>query len=123
MMPTKFQQLSSYERFGVFRLLAKGETANDPELAGVMLETADHFRSQSRVKTGVFRWTPIVLALLLAVGALSAVVDGQVGMAFFLLFIAICAVANIMLNPWTRPRNVARSAEASRRVLASIHQD
>lgn len=119
----KFQQLSSYERFRVFRLLAKGETANDPELAGVMLETADHFRSQSRVKAGVFRWTPIVLALLLAVGVLPAVVDGQVGMAFFLLFIAICTVANVMLNPWTRPRNVARSAEASRRVLASIDQD
>lgn len=118
MTPTQFQQLPSHEQFRVFRLLAKGETASDPELAAVTLETTDHFRSQNRVKAGVFRWAPIVLALLLAVSSLSDAIEGQVGMVFFLLFIAICAVANLMLNPWTRPKNVARSAEASRRVLA-----
>jgi hypothetical protein len=119
MMPTQFQQLSSHEQFRVYRLLTKGETASDPELAAITLETAGHFRSQNRVKARVFRWAPMVLALCLAIGALPDAVDGQVGVVFFLLFILLGVVANLMLNPWTRPKNVAKSMEASRRVVAS----
>jgi len=119
MVSTRFQQLSSYEQFRVYRLLTKGETASDPELAAITLEAAGHFRSQNRVKARVFRWVPIVLALCLAVGALPDAVEGQVGVVFFLVFILLSVVANFMLNPWTRPKNVAKSMEASRRAVAS----
>lgn len=123
MMPTKFDQLSSYEQFRVFRFLTKGETANDPGLAAITLEAAEHFRSQSRAKAGIFRWAPIVMAVILVVAVLPDVIKGQVGMVFFLLFIALCAVANLMLNPWIRPKNVAKSAEASRQVISPVGRD
>jgi hypothetical protein len=119
MMQTQFQQLSTHEQFRVYRLLAKGETVSDPELAAITLETAGHFRSQNRVKARVFRWAPMVLALCLAIGALPGAVEGQVGGVLFLLFILLSVVANLMLNPWTRPKNVVKSMEASRRVVAS----
>jgi hypothetical protein len=61
----------------------------------------------------------MVLALSLVVFTLPGALDGQVEMVIFLLLIVLGAVGNIVLNPWTRPKNVARSAEASKRVLAS----
>jgi hypothetical protein len=122
-VPQKFRELSSIDQFRVCRFLTRGDAPDDPELAAVTLETADYLRSQSRVKAEVFRWTPIVLALILAVSAVPNAMEGQVGMLFFLLFLVICAVANLMLNPWTRPTSVVRSAEASRRILASSGRD
>jgi len=122
-MPKQFQQLSVYEQCRVYRLLTKGETANDPELAAITLEISGHFRSQNRVKAEVFRWAPMVVALCLAASVLPNAVEGQVGVMLFLVFILLGVVANLMLNPWTRPKNVARSEEASRRLVDTVGRD
>lgn len=59
----------------------------------------------------------MVLALVLIVGILPDALDGQVGLVILLLFIVLGVMGNLMLNPWTRPKNVAKSMEASRRVM------
>jgi hypothetical protein len=62
----------------------------------------------------------MVLALPLLFYTLPGALVGQVGMMILLLLIALGAIGNIMLNPWTRPKNVAKSMEASRRIVAQI---
>ncbi len=62
----------------------------------------------------------MVLALFLIVFALPGALDGQVEMVILFLFIVLGVVGNIMLNPWTRPKNVARSKEASRRIVVQM---
>lgn len=118
-MPPKFRELSSFDQFRVCRFLTRGEAPDDPELAAITLDAAGSYQTKSRVLAALLRWWPMVLALFLIVFALPGALDGQVEMFIFLLFIALGVVGNIMLNPWTRPKNVARSLEASRRVVGS----
>lgn len=62
----------------------------------------------------------MVLALFLIAFVLPGALDGQVEMMILFLFIVLGVVGNIMLNPWTRPKNVARSMDASRRIVAQV---
>jgi len=62
----------------------------------------------------------MVLALSLVVLTLPGVLDGQAEMMVFFLFIVLGVIGNIMLNPWTRPKNVAKSMVASRRIVAQM---
>lgn len=117
-MPSKFRELSSFDQFRVCRFLTRGEAPTDPELAGITLDAAEHYQTRSRAAAALFRWCPMVLALALFVLTLPGALDGQVEMVIFFLFIVLGVVGNIMLNPWTRPKNVARSVEASKRVVA-----
>ena len=117
-MPRKFRELSSIDQFRVCRFLTRGEAPDDPELATITLEEARRYQTESHVVTALFRWWPIALALALTVSTLPGALDGQVEMAIFFLFILLGVVGSLMLNPWTSPKNVARSAEASRRVVA-----
>lgn len=116
-MPPKFRELSSFDQFRVFRFLTRGDAPDDPVLAAITLDAAGRYQTQSRVLAALFRWWPMVLALLLIALTLPRALDGQVEMVIFFLFIVLGVVGNIMLNPWTRPKNVARSLEASRRVV------
>jgi hypothetical protein len=62
----------------------------------------------------------MVLAFFLAIFFISGALDGQVEMVIFLLLIALGVVGNITLNPWTRPKNVSKSMEASRRIVIQM---
>jgi hypothetical protein len=119
-VPPKFRKLSSFDQFRVCRFLTRGVAPNDPELAAITLDAAESYQTQSRALALLFRWLPMVLALSLIVFTLPAALDGKVEMVIFFLFIVLGVAANLMLNPWTRPKNVARSTEASRRVLAQM---
>lgn len=118
-MPPEFRELSSLDQFRVCRFLTRGEAPDEPGLAAITLDTAEYFQARSRVVAVVFRWSPFVLALSLIVSTLSGALDGQVEMMIFVLFVVLGVVGNLLLNPWTRPKNVVRSMEASKRVLAS----
>lgn len=119
-VPPKFRELSSLDQFRVGRFLTRGEAPDDPELAAITLEAAGRYQTQSRVLAALFGWFPMVLALLLMVSTFPAALDGQVEMVIFFLFSVLGVVGNITLNPWTRPKNVAKSMEASRRIAAQI---
>lgn len=51
--------------------------------------------------------------------ALPKAVEGDAAMAIVYAVIVLTSVGDFMLNPATRPKNIARSLEASRRVVAS----
>lgn len=118
-MPPKFRQLSSSDQFRVCRLLTRGAAPEDPELAAITLEAAEYYQTRDRVVAEVFRWCPFVVALSVIGSTLLGARDGQVEMVSFFLLGVLGVIGNLMLNPWTRPKNVTRSAEASKRVLAS----
>jgi hypothetical protein len=119
-MPPKFRELSSFDQFRVCRFLTRGETPDDPELAAITLNAGRRYQTRSRVLAVLLGWWPMVLAFFLIVWALPRALDGQVEMVILFLFIVLGVVGNIMLNPWTRPKNVAKSMEASRRVAARL---
>jgi hypothetical protein len=119
-VPPKFRELSSFDQFRVCRFLTRGEAADDPELAAITLEVAGRYQTESRVLAALLGWWPMVLALFLIVFALPGALDGQVEMVILFLFIVLGVVGNITMNPWTRPKNVARSMEASRRIVAQM---
>lgn len=60
----------------------------------------------------------MVLALPLIVFTLPGALDGQVEMVIFFLLVVLGVVGSKMLNPWTRPKNVAKSMEASKQIVA-----
>lgn len=118
-MPAKYRQLPTLDQFRVQRFLTRGEAPNDPGLAAITLDAAESYQTKSRVLAALFRWVPMVLALLLAIPILPGALDGQIEKMILLLLIVLGVVGNLMLNPWTRPKNVAKSMEASKGVIAS----
>jgi hypothetical protein len=119
-VPPKKNQLSVFDQFRVNRFLTRGEAPNDPELAATTLDVAERYQTKSRVLAALFRWWPTVLAVPLILFTLPGALDGQGEMVIFFLFVVLGIVGNIMLNPWTRPGNVTKSMEASRRIVAQM---
>jgi hypothetical protein len=109
------------DQFRVFRFLTRGEAPAERKLAAITLDAAERYQTRSRVLSALFRWLPIALAFSLIVSSLSGALDGRVEMVVVLLFGALGLVGNLMLNPWTRPTNVARSLKASRGVVRHEH--
>ena len=111
-MPQKFQALSSSDQLRVNRFLAQGEMPDDPELAAVALEVGESYQAQRPIRAAVMRWVPMAFALFFAAFALLGALDGELGYVILLVVIALGFIGNLMLNPASRPKNVARSVEA-----------
>jgi len=118
-MPPKFRELPISDQFRVCRFLTRGEAPDDPELAAITLDTAEWYRTQRRALAELYRWSPAVLALCLIVFTLPDALKGEVGMVIIFSFVVLGLIGNLVLNPWTRPKNVDRCREASRRIVAS----
>lgn len=85
-----------------------------------MLDAGRDYQTKSRALAALLGWLPIVLGLSLIVSTLPGALNGQVEMVILVLLIVLGGVGNILLNPWIRPKNVAKSIEESRsRVVAS----
>jgi hypothetical protein len=119
-VPPKFRELSVVDQFRVCRFLTRGEPPDDPKLAAIMLDAAGRYQTESRALAALLGWWPMVLALFIIGFALPGALDGEVEMVILFLFVVLGVVGNILANPWTRPKNVARSMEASRRIVAQM---
>lgn len=117
-MPPKFRKLSSFDQFRVCRFLTRGEAPDDPELAAITVDAGGRYQAESRALAALLGWWPMVLAFFLIVWVLPGALDGQVEMVIVFLFVVLGVVGNVMLNPWTRPKNVTRSMDASRQIAA-----
>lgn len=111
-MPPKFRALSSSDQLRVNRFLAQGESPDDPKLAAVTLEVGESYQAQRPIRAAAMRWAPMAFALFFAAFALLGTLDGEIGYVILLAVIVSGFVANLMLNPACRPKNVARSVEA-----------
>lgn len=115
-MPPKFRELSTVDQFRVCRFLTRGEAPDDPKLAAITLDAAGRYQTKSRALAALLGWWPMVLALFIFTFALPGALNGEVEMVILCLLVVLGGVGNIMANPWTRPKNVAKSMEASRRI-------
>jgi hypothetical protein len=122
-LPLAYRQLSTLDQYRVNRFLVRGVAPDDRELAATTLAAAEYCQSQSRVVAAVYRWVPMLAPFCIILPFLPSAFDGHVGATIFVLFILSGVVANLMLNPWTRPKNVARSLEASKRLIAPVSRD
>lgn len=112
-------EIATLDEFRVCWYLTRGEAPDDPALAAIMLHAGRRYQIKSRALTALLGWSPVIAGLSLTASALPGAFNGEIEMVALLLLIILGNVANGMLNPWTRPKNVARSIEASRRVLAA----
>jgi hypothetical protein len=114
-----FQALPYGDRWRITRLLAKGEAPRDPRMAAVAVELAESFQARGRAYASFIRWLPIVVIVACGAAAIFFTVDGDTRSAILNAAIVLVNIAQLALNPMARPKSVARSLEASRRVVAS----
>lgn len=118
-MTHKLREASTIDQFRICWYLARGEAPDDPELAAFTLDVGRDYQTKSRVLAVVLGWMPVFFCLSLLGSTLPGALSGQVEMMFLVLLIVLGGAANFVLNPWTRPKNVAKSIEASRQVVAA----
>ncbi len=111
-----FQALSYGEKWRVTRLVAKGEAPHDPRMAAAAVELAERYQRRGRGDATLYRWLAIALILVGVALAILAAADGDALVTSAMALIALTNVAHLAFNPVLRPKNVARSLEASRRV-------
>jgi hypothetical protein len=111
-----YQALSYGEKWRVTRLVAKGEAPHDPRMAAAAVELAERYQRKGRNEAALYRFLAIALILVGVTLAVLAAADGNALTMSAMALIALTNVGQLVFNPMLRPRNVARSLEASRRV-------
>lgn len=113
-----FRALSYGDKWRVTRLVAKGEAPQDLRMAAAAVELAESYQSRGR-EVPLHRGVAIVLILVGLALAVLAAADGDALVMSAMGLLVLSNVAQFAFNPMTRPNNVARSLEASRRVSAA----
>jgi hypothetical protein len=113
-----FKTLSYRDKVRVSSRLARGRAPADPLLATAAVELAESYQRQKRFLVAAMRWFLVFSVPFFALAAVFAAVAGdQRGLILYgLLFVG--NLAQFVLNPVTRPKNMARALEASKRVTA-----
>jgi hypothetical protein len=114
-MPT-FKALSYGEKWHVNRLVAKGEAPQDPRMAAAAVELAERYQRKGRGEATLYRFLAIAVILIAVAFAILAAADGNIVSMITTALVALTNAAHLAFNPTFRPKNVARSLEASRRV-------
>lgn len=114
-----YQALPYGEKWHVTRLVAKGKAPRDPRMAAAAVELAERYRRRERDEATLHRFLAIALIFVGVVLAILAAADGDALVMSAMALIALTNVAQLAFNPMLRPKNVARSLEASRRVSAA----
>lgn len=113
-----FRALPYRDKWRVTRLVAKGEAPQDARMAAAAVELAEGCQSRGR-EVPLHRGLAIVLILGGLALAVLAAADGDALVMSAMGLLVLSNVAQFAFNPMTRPKNVARSLEASRRVSAA----
>jgi hypothetical protein len=117
-MPT-YNALPLSDKWRVARFLSQGKAPNNPRMARAAVELAENYRSRGRVQAAFGRWWPVVAVVVFGAISIPAAIGGDLAMTIASVLLALGIVAHLMSNPALRPKNVAQSLEASRRVLTS----
>jgi hypothetical protein len=114
-----FKTLSYRDKFRVSRSLMRGEAPSDPEMTAAAIELAEKYQRQNRENLGLLRWGPVALGIAFVALSIWAATTGDLLNATFWALIALGNLGQLLLNPLTQPKNVARALAASRRVVKS----
>jgi hypothetical protein len=111
-----FRALPYGQKLRVGRCLARGEAPTDPQLAAAAVELAESYERQDQLSAVAYRWAPLIILVLAAPLAISAIDRGdELGLIINALVVLTSAM-HFALSPATRPKNMARGLEASRRI-------
>lgn len=117
-MPT-FKALSYWDKLRVGRRVTKGEAPDDPLMASAAVELAESYKHGGRVPVISSRWGPAIMIVLFGCLFVLDVIDrDQLGQILNALIILLF-IPHLFFNPGTRPKNMARSLEASSRIAAA----
>jgi hypothetical protein len=86
-------------------------------MAAAAVELAESCQNSGEMP--LYRGVAILLILVSLALAVWAAADGDALLMSAMALVALSGVAQFAFNPMTRPKNVARSLEASRRVSAA----
>jgi hypothetical protein len=111
-----YQALSYGEKWRVTRLVAKGEAPQNPRMAAAAVELAERYQRRGRGEPTLYRFLAIALIFVGVALAVLAAAEGHALVMSSMALIALSNIGQLVFNPMLRPRNVARSLEASRRV-------
>lgn len=114
-----FKALSYRDMWRVGLCLWRGEAPEDPRLAPAAVDLAEGYRRRGRVKGALRSWYPLIWIALFGCLSISAATGGDPWVLILYALVVPGAVASFLLDPGRRPTNVARSLEASRRMLPS----
>jgi hypothetical protein len=85
-------------------------------MAAAAVELAERYQRKGRNESTLHHFLAIMLVLVGVTLAVLAAADGDALVMSAMALIALTNVAQLAFNPLLRPKNVARSLEASRRV-------
>lgn len=111
-----FNALPFRDKWRVRGFLARGEAPNDPCMATAAVELAESYPRQAMAW---MRWLPIYILLIIGYLALPRAIDGDLAMAILYTVVALISIVQFVFSPLTRPKNMARSLKASRRIARS----
>lgn len=114
-----FRALSYRDMWRVTLCLRRGEAPGDSRLAPAAVDLAEGYRRRGRANRGLWSWYPLLTVLFLGYLSISAAVRGDEWVAVLWALAVSFTLAAFLLDPGRRPENVARSLEASMRMLPS----
>jgi hypothetical protein len=114
-----YQALSFGEKWRVTKLVAKGEAPHDPRMAAAAVELSERYQRRGSGELTLYRFLAIALIFVGATLAILAAADGDALLMSAMALIALTNVGHLVFSPMLRPKNVARSLEASRRLSAA----
>jgi hypothetical protein len=85
-------------------------------MATAAVELAERYQRKERGESTLYRFLAIALILVGVALAILAAAEGHALVMSAMALITLTNVAQLAFNPMLRPKNVARSLEASRRV-------
>lgn len=119
----EFEALSYLDKWRVSRCLVRGEAPADPAKAVAAMALAEKYQRQTRGLRSAIKWTPLLLIIIASVSTIFALLDGNELRLLLNPLLILMSGLQYVLNPLTRPKNMARSLEASRRVAASFSSE
>lgn len=114
-----FKALSYGDKWRVTACLRRGVAPEDPRLAPAAVDLAQGYRRRGRVEAALWYLNPLFLILLFGYLTVSAAARGGGWLLVPCALLVPVGIATLLLDPGRRPQNVARSLEASMRMLPS----
>jgi hypothetical protein len=114
-----FLALSYGDKWRVRGYLVRGEAPYDQQMAAAAVELAESYQRHGRSYKTLMRWGPVAMVVVFSFAACLRAVEGDTLMAIIYALVMLTNIGHLMFNPAIRPRNIARSLETSRRMVAS----
>jgi hypothetical protein len=114
-----FKALSYWDKVRVGRCLARGQAPDDPHKTAAAVELAESYQRKNRTFVTWMRWLPAIMIIFGGIGVVLDALEGDyLGSIFYVLF-ALIGIVHLMINPVTRPKNMARSLNRSRLIVSA----